>query len=645
MRVSKLCGLVSCLAAMAGAAAAISAHASDAGAAPTSDIAPARPWTFPGQDYVVRDLMVPMRDGARLHTIVVIPNGSQKAPILLTRTPFDASGRLINPGASKVSALLPPSERPFLDAGYIRVFQDVRGKFASEGEYQVTRPVRGPLNPTSTDHATDAFDTIDWLVHNISESNGRVGVIGSSYEGFTAAMALIEPHPALKAAVPISPMMDGWRGDDWFHNGAFRQTTFDFMAVQVVRKSFGTSLPRASDDDYAGFLQLGSAKNIALATGFDQNPFWRKIVAHPAYDDFWQGQAVDTLLSTKAAKVPTLWVGALWDQEDSWGAIHGYEAQERFDTKNDQNYLAMGPWRHGGMFADGSKLGPLAFGSDTAATFRQKVLMPFLDAHLKDQAAPADIPPVSVFETGSNAWRSLKAWPGEACMSRCATAARPLYLAGGKSLTWAPIGLAQAGEDAFVSDPANPVPIAKTPIALPDPDQWRTWLVGDQSFLSNRKDVLSYSTPVLADGVTVRGAPIAELYASTTGSDADWVVKLIDVYPDDGSGTAGKQVLISAEIFRGRYQKDLATAQPLTPGKVEHYRFTLPPVSHQFAPGHRIMVQIQSSWFPLYDRNPQTFVSNIFEAEPEAYKAQTHTIEHTGRYPSAIILPVTWAKP
>ena len=635
MKLLKYCGLFSCMALLAAGGLAETALA--------SDIAPARPWSFPGQDYSLREVMIPMRDGVRLHTVILVPNSPRRAPILLTRTPFDASGRLINPGALKLSELLPPSEQPFVQAGYIRVFQDVRGKFASEGEYEVTRPVRGPLNRSTTDHATDAYDTIDWLVRNVPEANGRVGVIGSSYEGFTTAMALLAPHPALKAAVPISPMVDGWRGDDWFHNGAFRQTTFDFMAVQLLRKGFGVSLPRADGDDYQGFLKLGSAKAVAEATGFDENPFWRKLVAHPAYDDFWRGQALDTLLSGQASGVPTLWVGALWDQEDSWGAIHGYEAQERFDARNDQNYLVMGPWRHGGMFADGSTLGALSFGSDTAASFRDKLLIPFLDAHLKDQAPGVDIPPVSAFETGSNTWRSLPAW--SACQTRCAAAPRPLYLADDHKLSWDRARLGKAGQDTFVSDPARPVPMAKTPIALPDPDQWRTWMAADQSFLSDRKDVLTYMTPVLKEAVTVRGQPIAELFAATTGADADWVVKLIDVYPQDGTAMAGQQIMISSEIFRGRYRQGLDAPKALQAGKVEHYSFSLPPVSHQFKPGHRLMVQIQSSWFPLYDRNPQTFVSNIFEADPEAYKAQTHTITRSRRYPSAVLLPVVSSTP
>lgn len=614
----------------------------------TPDIAPARSQRRPapvdipsppvrrqaGQDYTVREVMIPMRDGVSLFTVIIVPSGSRSAPVLLTRTPFDARGRMIRPGAMRVADLLPPSEAVFVTDGYIRVFQDVRGKHRSQGEYVVARPARGPLNASGVDHATDAYDTIDWLVAHVPESGGRVGLIGSSYDGFTAAMALLDPHPALKAVAPLNPMIDTWMGDDWFHHGAFRQITFDFISALLTTKGFGESLPRVGDDDYAGFLQAGSAGGVAQAAGLQDHPFWRKLTEHPAYDAYWQAQALDRLLAARQPTVPTLWVGALFDQEDPWGAVHGYEALERGDRRNDRNFLVLGPWRHGGMNGDGSALGPLRFDGDTARRFRTVMLKPFLDQYLKPGGPPASLPPVTAYETGANEWRALQAWP-TACLQACADVAKPLYLHGGGRLSFHRPQDRAGAADHYVSDPANPVPSAVRPVSGQNPAQWQTWLVADQRFAAQRPDVLSYATPPLTSTVRVRGAPIANLYAATTGTDADWVVKVIDVHPE-----TGRQTIVAAEIFRARYRERFDTAKPIAPGKVERYRFALPHVSHAFLPGHRIMVQVQSSWFPVYDRNPQTFVENIFLAPPQAYRAATQSIARSEAHPSAVELPL-----
>ncbi len=382
-----------------------------------------------GYDYVKREAMIAMRDGVKLHTVIVVPEGAKNAPILLTRTPYDASGRAARNNSQHMLAELPLGDEVFVRDGYIRVFQDVRGKYASEGEYFMTRPVRGPLNPTSTDHVTDAYDTIDWLVKNTPESNGRVGMIGSSYEGFTVVMALLGPHPALKVAAPESPMVDGWMGDDWFHYGAFRQTNLDYISYQTTQRREGEAVPRDAYDDYEAFRRAGSAGAYARAHGLDQLPFAQKIVEHPAYDAFWQGQALDKLVAQRPSPVPTMWIQGLWDQEDMWGAIHCYLALKAVGQV-DHNYLAMGPWRHSQVNVDAYNLGPLKWDGDTALQFRRDVLKPFFDQYLKTDAPKADTPPVFIYNTGENHWDRLKSWP-LACEQGCATSMKPLYLANG----------------------------------------------------------------------------------------------------------------------------------------------------------------------------------------------------------------------
>lgn len=592
-------------------------------------------------DYTKRVEMIPMRDGARLYTVMIIPKGVKDAPILLTRTPYNAkknAERTASPYATATGSQL---DEPFLTDGYIRAYQDVRGKYESEGDYVLTRPLRGPLNPTDVDHSTDAHDTIDWLVKNVPESNGRVGIIGSSYPGFTTAMALINPHPALKAAVPQSPMVDGWMGDDWFQNGAFRQVMFDWFAQQMTAKKLGEPIARASFDDYDNFLRAGTAGAYARAAGLEQLPAWRKITEHPAYDQFWQEQALDRILARHPLTVPTLWVSALWDQEDIYGAIAAYRATEPKDTANDMNFLALGPWRHSGVNYEQRQLGPhLKLPGDTATDFRIRVIKPFLDQRLKTGAPRADTPPVMIFETGTMEWRSFKQWP-VACES-CETALKPLYLQPGLKLSFERPQSGAAFEE-YVSDPAKPVPYVRRPVRWDDPDQWRFWLVSDQRHVDGRPDVLSYVTEPLKAPLRISGLPMVNLFASTSGTDSDWVVKLIDVYPDvvpSDVPMGGYQLGVAMEIFRGRYRESLEKPSPIPSNQVQRYRFELPPVNHVFLPGHRIMVQVQSSWFPLYDRNPQTYVENIFFAQPSDFRKATQRIYQTGATASAIELPI-----
>ena len=611
--------------------------------APMAPDIPAERFAAPNEeaDFVKRVVMVPMRDGIKLYTVIVIPKGASKAPMLLTRTPYNAAGRASRAVSPSMLATLPQGDETFVQEGYIRVFQDVRGKYGSEGDYVMTRPLRGPLNGSKTDHATDAWDTIDWLVKNVPESNGKVGMLGSSYEGFTVLMALADPHPALKAAVPMSPMVDGWRGDDWFHNGAFRVNTLAYIASQTTAKGRGEAMASGWYDDYDGILRQGSVASYARRFGLDKLNFTKKLFEHPAYDSYWQEQALDRLLAKRKPTVPTMTVVGQWDQEDIYGAYAVYSALEPMDKDNKLNYLVVGPWRHSGVNYDGYSLGALKFEGDTALQFRRDTMQPFLNQYLKDDAPVADTPPVLFYQSGSNRWQKLKQWP-LACASGCPAASKAVYLKDGFKLDFT-AQKSGAEFDEYVSDPAKPVPFVPRPVRMGDPEVWRPWLVKDQRFVSDRPDVLSYVSEPLKAPVTLSGAPQVKLFASTTGSDADWVVKVIDVYPDEVPGQpelGGFQLPLSMDIFRGRYRNSLEKPEAATPGKVEQYNFALPNVNHVIKAGHRVMIQIQSSWFPLYDRNPQSWVQNIFYAKPADYRKATHRIYHSGAHSSSVELPV-----
>ncbi len=618
-----------------------------ADAAPTPPMKPDIPADFSAPsadfDYLKRDVMIPMRDGVKLHTVIMIPHGALHAPIILTRTPYNASKRAEREASPSLLATLPEADEVFVSHGYIRVYQDVRGKYGSEGEYVMTRELRGPLNGTPVDHSTDAWDTIDWLVKNVPQSNGRVGMIGSSYEGFTVLMALVNPHPALKAAVPECPMVDGWKGDDWFHNGAFRQMNFDYIYGQTTRQGEGLSIARGMHDDYQLFRELGSADAFARHFGIEQLPFYAKLSEHPAYDAFWSGQALDQILAAQPLKVPTLFVTSLWDQEDMYGGVHAYAAMKAQDADGKGVFLVLGPWRHSGINGDGATLGPLKFPGDTALAARRDVIEPFLAEHLRDGAPAAGTAPATVFETGTDQWRRLPAWP-LSCAAGCASKAEPLYLQPhfGLGFTAPPVKSGMPFDE-YVSDPAKPVPYIPRPMRFTDRDAWRNWLVTDQRAVADRPDVLTYTSEPLTEPLHIGGAPMVNLFASTTGSDSDWVVKLIDVYPDEVPSDpplGGYQLAIAMDIFRGRYRESLSEPSPVPAGKVQHYRFALPQVNHVFLPGHRLMVQVQSSWFPLYDRNPQTYVDNIFLARPQDYRKATQRVFHIGGASSYIDLPL-----
>ncbi len=604
--------------------------------------------TNDGFEYVRREVMIPMRDGVKLHTVILVPKGAKHAPILLTRTPYNATELTSHAASSHLGPILNGYDNAtevIVEGGYIRVVSDVRGKYGSEGDYVMNRPLRGPLNPTPVDHATDTYDTIDWLVKNIPESNGKVGILGISYDGFLPLMALVNPHPALKVSVPMNPMVDGWMGDDWFHNGAFRQQNMPYIYEQDGSRTNDFKWWSTDFDDYDMFMKAVSAGELGRRRGLEQTGFWRKLLEHPSYDAFWREQAVDQLLAKEPLKVPVMLVHSLWDQEDIYGAIAVYKAIEPKDTSNDKVFLVMGPWHHGQEIADGSKLGALNFHSDTALYFRQHILRPFLDHYLKDDAPKSVVAPVTAFETGSNHWLQLDAWPS-GCAKGCTVKGTPLYLNSDLKTSFTPPRGSDSQFEEYISDPAKPVPFRARPIQPTGYDtcaQWPCWLVDDQREASGRPDVLAFTSDVLTTPVKISGQPIVNLIASTSGTDSDWVVKVIDVYPDEVAGDAkmgGYQLAVSMDIFRARYRESLETPKPIKANEPLLYHWLLPTANHVFLPGHRIMVQVQSSWFPLYDRNPQTFVPNIFWAKPEDYRKATQRVYHAPGQASMIELPV-----
>lgn len=590
-----------------------------------------------GFEYDRRDVMIPMRDGVKLHTVILVPKGAHHAGILMTRTPYNATDLTSHAQSGKLAAILDGYDNApdvVVEGGYIRVIQDVRGKYGSQGGYMMNRPLAGTaLNPTKVDHSTDSWDTIDWLVKNVKESNGKVGIIGISYDGFLSLMALVHPHPALKVAVPMNPMVDGWRGDDWFHNGAFRQQNLPYILEQEATRDNHVKWWSSYRDDYDLYLAGGSAGALAKARGLDQVGFWRKLAAHPAYDSFWQDQAMDKVLARYPITVPTLLVHSLWDQEDIYGAMAVWNALKEGDRAGNL-HLVIGPWYHGQQITEASALGAIKWGQDTGLWFRKHILAPFLAQYLIDGAPKADIARVTAFETGANQWQRLPDWPdcpGAGCTGDTAR----LYLKPKGALGFEPAPGPAATAD-YISDPAKPVPFRARPILPVGYDgelTWTRWLADDQREASGRTDVLTFTGPVLTAPLKISGEPIVHLNAATSGTDADWVVKLIDVYPDQVAGDhamGGYQFAVAMDIFRGRYRTSLAKAEPITPDAALPYRFALPTTNHVFLPGHRIMVQVQSSWFPLYDRNPQTFVPNILFARPDAYRKATQRITVAG---------------
>ncbi|HTZ59662.1 MAG TPA: CocE/NonD family hydrolase [Acidobacteriaceae bacterium] len=599
-----------------------------------------------GMDYERREVMIPARDGVKLYTVILIPKGAKHAGILLTRTPYSANVQTANTPSVHLGTSLwgyDNATETILAGGYIRVVQDIRGKYGSEGDFVMNRPLHGPLNPTPVDESTDTYDTIDWLVKNVPESNGKVGVLGISYDGFLSLMPMVHPHPALKCVVPMNPMVDGWRGDDWFHNGAFRELGMPYIYEQTATRGNTVHWLSSNFDVYDMYMNASSAGELGKQRNMDQIGFWKKVTEHPAYDSFWSEQAVDKVLAGEPFTVPTMLVASLWDQEDIYGAMAVYKALVPKDADR-KLFLVLGPWHHGQEIEEADSLGAIKFRSDTGLYFREHILAPFLAHYLQDDAPPLNLPPVIAFQTGTNHWEHLKSWPS-GCEAGCAPKPTPLYLSTDAGLSFkAPSG---GGDyDEYVSDPARPVPYRTRP-SQPQgytPDlSWVRWLVDDQREFSGRTDVLTYKSEVLTKPLAISGEPVANLVASTSGTDSDWVVKLIDVYPDQVPGDVdlgGYQLAVAMDIFRGRYRESLSEAKAITPNVPLLYKFALPTTNHVFLPGHRIMVQVQSSWFPLYDRNPQTFVPNIFFAQPADYKKATERIYHSQGNASFVELPV-----
>jgi len=609
--------------------------------------------------FEVSDVMIPARDGKRLHTKIFTPRlrqGSAEAgsaaeplPIIFKRTPYGIEG-----SAGNFNAYY----KALADEGYIFVFQDIRGKFGSEGDFVMQRPARSPGDTTAIDEGTDTYDSIEWLLKNVRNNNGRVGMLGVSYDGWTTIMGALEPHPALKAISPQASPADMWLGDDFHHNGAFRLSYgFEYAAMMES----GKDVQQFAFDRYDTFdwyLSLGSLANVNAKYLKGGIPTWNDYVAHPDYDDFWKRQTMIPHLTS--VKVPTLNVAGWWDQEDFYGPLAIYDALERHDTQG-MNYLVVGPWRHGGWAnGTGDALGAIPFGGNTAEYFREQVQAPFFAYFLKDKGA-RDFPQALTFEAGANEWRRWDQWPPTK-----QTEVRSLAFGAGETLELGnPKGLPpQAGAqpsagsnpsglpgfDEFVSDPAHPVPYRQRPIQptyFPGGSKWSTWLVEDQRFVDDRPDVLSWETGVLEQDVTIVGEVKAHLFASTTGSDADWIVKLIDVYPEhhpENWSLAGFQLMVSNEVFRGRYRTSFEKPAPIEPNAVHEYTWSLHTQNYTFKKGHRIMVQVQSTWFPIIDRNPQTFVPNIFQAKESDFKAATHRVYRTPQYPSRVDVPVVRAR-
>jgi putative CocE/NonD family hydrolase len=585
--------------------------------------------------YVKSEHMVAMRDGVKLFTIVYSPKDASTAyPFMLHRTPYGSPPY----GADAYRSSLGPSAA-FAAEKFIFVYQDVRGKFRSEGDFVVMRPlVAAPKGPKATDESTDTFDTIDWLVKNVPNNNGRVGQWGISYPGSQTVWGMIDAHPALKASSPQAPAIDMFLGDDFHHNGAFRlMYTFSWLAGNArpragATENRGGGFTYGTPDGYRFFLDAGTVANINEKYFNYSVPTWNEYMEHPNYDEYWERQ--NPLKHAKNITHAVLNVAGWFDAEDFYGPIETYKAVER--TANNKNRIVIGPWLHGGWASmPGDALGDVRFGSNTAEYYRNEIELPFFRHHLKGQGAEPTTE-ATMFETGGNAWKTFDTWPPKGLN------AGTLYFQpdGGLSFT-APTGSATAGGfDEYVSDPARPVPWSTETRTT----QGHLWMIEDQRFAATRPDVLVYRTEPLKEDVVIAGPIIASLFASTTGTDADWIVKLIDVYPGDapdntpnprGVRMGDFQMLLAGEVFRGKYRNSFAKPEPLVPNQAVKYEFDLRDRFHRFLKGHRIMVHVQSSWFPVIDRNPQTFI-DIYKAKPADFRKATQRVYRTPQRPSGV---------
>ncbi|HEY3132743.1 MAG TPA: CocE/NonD family hydrolase [Acidobacteriota bacterium] len=580
------------------------------------------------------EALIPMRDGVRLNTEIYAPKSAREPlPFLMTRTPYglghDSKG--FNPS-------LRGSYKELADDEYIFVFQDIRGRHKSEGQFVMNRPPRDRKDPKSVDEGTDAYDSIDWLLKNVPRNNGRAGVLGISYGGWLTVMAMLEPHPALKAVSEQASPADMFLGDDFHHNGAFRLSYGFEYAALLETSNTNTNFKFDRYDTYEWYLNLGALSNANEKYFHGKLPTWNDFVNHPNYDWFWQKQAVAPYL--KQVTVPNLNVAGWWDQEDFYGPLKIYEALEKNDSKH-MNYLAAGPWNHGGWArGDGDKLGKVDFESATGKYFREKVQAPWFAFFLKDKAK-LDQPEALTFQTGSNKWQSYNEWP-----PRRNIIERNLYFHSGGRLSFDPPRQNDEAFDSYLSDPSRPVPYRQRPIEptyFPGGSGWYNWLVEDQRFAHRRPDVLSWETETLSQDVTVTGDIVAHLFASTSGTDSDWITKLIDVYPEDYAKDpkmGGYQLMIADEVFRGRFRKSFEEPAPVVSNEINEYVIDLHGNDHRFLKGHKIMVHVQSTWFPIIDRNPQKFVENIFTARESDYQTATQRVFRSSHYPSHVKVPV-----
>ncbi|MBI3792239.1 MAG: CocE/NonD family hydrolase [Gemmatimonadetes bacterium] len=581
----------------------------------------------------MREAMVPMRDGVKLYTRIFVPNGAtEPLPFLFVRTPYGIDG--ITPGT------LPFAFGFMARDGYLFVFQDIRGKFRSEGQFEMQRPPRlDRMNPRAIDESTDAYDSITWLLANVPNNNGRVGMTGVSYPGWLAAMAMLDPHPALKAVSPQASPADMWMGDDFHHNGAFRLSYgFEYATMMESGKDV-QQFKMDAFDTYDWYLRLGTLANVNAKYLKGTIPTWNDFARRPNYDAFWKRQAMRDYLTR--VTMPTLNVAGWWDQEDFYGPVTIYRALEKHDANN-QNFLVIGPWNHGGwMRGDGSSLGNIQFGQPTARYFRDSLMAPFFNYYLHDRGT-LRLAEATVFEAGANQWRRYDSWP-----PRSGTVNRALYFREKGQLAFEPPRDAGAtAYDGYVSDPAKPVPYRQRPIQMtydPRGSGWYTWLTEDQRFVHGRPDVLSYELPTLERDLTIAGDISVTVHLATTGSDADVIVKLIDVYPDTGMTDVkmnGYQFMVANDVFRARFRRAADKPEPLVPGQVTPVTVDLHTQAYTFRKGHRVMVQVQSTWFPLIDRNPQKFVPNIFEAKESDFIAASQRVYRSSQHPSQIVLPV-----
>ena len=578
-------------------------------------------------EYEKHEYMIPMRDGIHLHTIIFFPKvRSEALPFLIERSPYgwDSAGIQINAGMSELAR-----------DGYLLVFQDVRGRYESEGLFVMLRPIRTSKDDRSIDEGTDTYDTIDWLIKNIPGNNGRAGIMGISYGGWLTEMALIEPHPALKAASEQASPADMFLGDDFHHNGAFRLSYgFEYAAEMETGKTNKT-FEFKQYDTYDWYLMLGPLSE-ANSRYFDgQRPTWNNFIAHPNYDDFWKQQAVQRIV--RSAKVPNLNVGGWFDQEDFAGPWRIFAASETPESR-DYNYLVVGPWNHGGWFSGlGRMLKNLDFRSDTGNYFRNIQARWF--AYWLKSRGPLNLPRIQLFETGANQWKAYDQWPPSGVQER------RLYLRASSEASFQPPMEGGDGFDSFISDPRRPVPYRERPIpeTYGGSPGWATWHTDDQRFAESRPDVAVWQTKPLESDLTIAGDVIADLFASTSGTDSDWIVKLIDVYPasvPEDPPMGGYELMIGADVLRGRFRNGFEKPEPVAPNEAVEYRIDLLSHDHVFLKGHRIMIQVQSTWFPIIDRNPQTFVPNIFEAKDSDFQAVTQHVFRSNAHPSAVILPV-----